>query len=142
MKIKLFVACEIQYFQLGIFSFNSYVYYLTRGFIGFIEKLLFGVFLGRKIITILRKITINFRQVSLKGILLSVRVLEFRKNPLKAPVKKFLKNFTTNELLHKWLLRFPERFYLFTGLFVTYTQTYFVFVFIFVKNFSSRFYYS
>ena len=33
MKIKLFVACEIQYFELGIFSFNSYVSYLTRGFI-------------------------------------------------------------------------------------------------------------
>ena len=33
MKIKLFVACEIQYVELGIFSFNSYVYYLTRGFI-------------------------------------------------------------------------------------------------------------
>ena len=33
MKIKLFVAREIQYFELGIFSFNSYVYYLTRGFI-------------------------------------------------------------------------------------------------------------
>ena len=32
MKIKLFVAREIQYFELGIFSFNSYVYYLTRGF--------------------------------------------------------------------------------------------------------------
>ena len=33
MKIKLFVAREIQYFELGVFSFNSYVYYLTRGFI-------------------------------------------------------------------------------------------------------------
>ena len=33
MKIKLFVAREFQYFELGIFSFNSYVYYLTRGFI-------------------------------------------------------------------------------------------------------------
>ena len=33
MKIKLFEAGEIQYFELGIFSFNSYVYYLTRGFI-------------------------------------------------------------------------------------------------------------
>ena len=33
MKIKLFVAFEIQYFELGIFSFNSYVYYLTRGLI-------------------------------------------------------------------------------------------------------------
>ena len=32
MKIKLSVAREIQYFELGIFSFNSYVYYLTRGF--------------------------------------------------------------------------------------------------------------
>ena len=33
MKIKLFVTCETQYFELGIFSFNSYVYYLSRGFI-------------------------------------------------------------------------------------------------------------
>ena len=33
MKIKLFVAREIQYFELGIFSFNSYICYLTRGFI-------------------------------------------------------------------------------------------------------------
>ena len=33
MKTKLFVAYEIHYFELGIFSFNSYVYYLSRGFI-------------------------------------------------------------------------------------------------------------
>ena len=33
MKINLFEAREIQYFELGIFSFNSYVRYLTRGFI-------------------------------------------------------------------------------------------------------------
>ena len=33
MKIKLFVAREIQYFELRIFSYNSYVCYLTRGFI-------------------------------------------------------------------------------------------------------------
>ena len=33
MKIQLFVARENKYFELGIFSFNSYVYYLTRGFI-------------------------------------------------------------------------------------------------------------
>ena len=33
MKIKLFVTCEIQYFELGIFSFNSFVYYLSCGFI-------------------------------------------------------------------------------------------------------------
>ena len=33
MKIKLFVAREIQYFELGIFTFNSYLYYVTLGFI-------------------------------------------------------------------------------------------------------------
>ena len=33
MKIKLFVAREIRYFELGLFSFNSYVYHLNRGFI-------------------------------------------------------------------------------------------------------------
>ena len=33
MKIKTFVAGEIQYFEIRIFSFNSYVYYLTRCFI-------------------------------------------------------------------------------------------------------------
>ena len=33
MKIKLFVAHEIQYFALVIVSSNSYVCYLTRGFI-------------------------------------------------------------------------------------------------------------
>ena len=37
MKIKLFVAREIQYFQLRIFTFNSYVYYLTRDFIASIR---------------------------------------------------------------------------------------------------------
>ena len=33
MKIKLFVALAIQYFELRTFSFNSYVYYVTCGFI-------------------------------------------------------------------------------------------------------------
>ena len=33
LKIKIFVICEIPYFELRIFSFNSYVYYLSRGFI-------------------------------------------------------------------------------------------------------------
>ena len=33
MKIKHFAVREIQYFELGIFSFNWYVYYLTRDFI-------------------------------------------------------------------------------------------------------------
>ena len=32
MKIKLFVAREIQYFEFWIFSFYSYVYYLNCGF--------------------------------------------------------------------------------------------------------------
>ena len=40
------------------------------------RNLLFGVYLPRKIITILRKIAVNFRQVSLKEILPSVSVLE------------------------------------------------------------------
>ena len=30
---KNFLAREIQYFEIGIFSFNSYLYYLTRSFI-------------------------------------------------------------------------------------------------------------
>ena len=33
MKIKLFVALEIQYIELRILSFNPYFYYVTRGFI-------------------------------------------------------------------------------------------------------------
>ena len=33
MKSKLLVARGIQYSELGIFPFKSYVYYLTRGFI-------------------------------------------------------------------------------------------------------------
>ena len=30
MKMKLFVALEIQYFKLSMFSFNSYVHCVTR----------------------------------------------------------------------------------------------------------------
>ena len=33
MEIKLFVSREIQYFELGIFSFNLHMYYLIHGFI-------------------------------------------------------------------------------------------------------------
>ena len=33
MKKKRFVTCKIQYFEFGIFSFNSYVYYLSRSFL-------------------------------------------------------------------------------------------------------------
>ena len=39
------------------------------------RNLLFGVFVPRKIIN-LTKISVNFRQMSLKGVLLSVRVVE------------------------------------------------------------------
>ena len=34
LKFRIrYVAREIHYFEIGIFSFTSYVYYLTRGFI-------------------------------------------------------------------------------------------------------------
>ena len=33
LKIKLFATWETQYYELGILPFNSYVYYLGRGFI-------------------------------------------------------------------------------------------------------------
>ena len=33
MKTKPFVTLEFQYFELGIFSFNLYVYYIGCGFI-------------------------------------------------------------------------------------------------------------
>ena len=33
MKLKSLVSRKLQYFELGIFSNNSYVYYLTSGFI-------------------------------------------------------------------------------------------------------------
>ena len=32
LHVRIFVAREIQCFELGIFSFNSYLYYLTGGF--------------------------------------------------------------------------------------------------------------
>ena len=38
IKIIFFGASEIQYFELGIFSFNSYVYYLTRGSINLLTR--------------------------------------------------------------------------------------------------------
>ena len=40
MKIKLFCSFEIQYLELWIFSFNSYVYYVIRGFIASIRVLI------------------------------------------------------------------------------------------------------
>ena len=33
IQVKLFVALEIQYFELRKLSLNSYVYYVTRGLI-------------------------------------------------------------------------------------------------------------
>ena len=50
--------------------------------------LLAGVFLPRKIITILRKITVNFSHVSLKGVLLSVNILECFKKRFKSICEK------------------------------------------------------
>ena len=35
IKLKSFVTCKTYYFEFGIFSYNSYVYYLTRGFVCF-----------------------------------------------------------------------------------------------------------
>ena len=32
-KVTFCNSCQIQYFELGIFTFNSYVQYLTHGFI-------------------------------------------------------------------------------------------------------------
>ena len=62
----------------------------------------------------------------------------------KVPVKKLnlQKNFTRHELLRKWFLRFPLKFFhLFTEACLYLIQlTYFVFVFIFVKGISSCFY--
>ena len=51
----------------------------------FVTSRLFGVFLPRKVVIIFRKIGANFRQVSLKSVLLSVNVLEFFD---KVPEKK------------------------------------------------------
>ena len=50
-------------------NFLSYVFVTSR-------NLLFGVFLPKKIITILRKIAVSVRQVSVRGVLLSVSILE------------------------------------------------------------------
>ena len=44
MKIKLFVTYETQYFELGVFSFNSCVYYISRGFIASTFNLLTRAF--------------------------------------------------------------------------------------------------
>ena len=44
MKIKLFVALELQYFKLRIFSFISYVYYVAREFQLVLFNLLAGAF--------------------------------------------------------------------------------------------------
>ena len=52
MKIKLFVAREIQYFEFGIFSFNSYVYYLTRGFIASTRAFKVGLSPSKKLCVI------------------------------------------------------------------------------------------
>ena len=87
-------------------------YHMTLLFSLFVTlRILFiAVFLPRKIIVILRKI--SFKQLPLKGVLLPVIVWEyFATNALKVPVKKLnlQKDFTTHEPFYKRLLRFPER---------------------------------
>ena len=62
-------------------TFSIYLFVTSRNF-------LFGVFLPRKIITVSRKIAVNFREVSLKGVSLSKRSGMFWQNLLKVPVKK------------------------------------------------------
>ena len=44
MEIKLFVTYEIQYFELGVSSFNSHVYYISCGFIASTFNLLTRAF--------------------------------------------------------------------------------------------------
>ena len=62
-----------------------------------------------------------------------------RQNPLKAPTKKLnlQKSFTTNELLHQWLLMFPARFFLtiYRSLFVAYADTFCIRIYICKKFF-------
>ena len=70
----------------------------------------------------LTKSYMHFRQVSLKGVLLPVRLLEYFGEILQKHLWKSL-NFTTHELLHKWFLRFPVRFFspIYRSLFASYT---------------------
>ena len=75
------------------------------------RNLLFSVFLPRKIITVLRKIVVNFRQVSLKELLPSLSVLKCFGEKVGS-----LKILYCTWILHKWFLRFPVGlfFHLFT----------------------------
>ena len=55
MKIKNFIAREIQYFEIEVFSFNSYVYYLTRGFIAPTRALI-----SQLVLSILQLVRLDF----------------------------------------------------------------------------------
>ena len=86
---------------------------------------MFGVFLIRKIIKILQKITVNFSQVSLKLCFSqyefwNIVAKSFKSTCAKVPVN-LLKHITTHELLHKWLLKFSVRFFspIYRSLFVS-----------------------
>ena len=97
-----------------------------------LRNLLFGVFLPRKIITILRKITINFS--CQWGVYFSQ--WEFW-NILPKSFKSTCSEILKKPLLQmKWFLRFSVRFFepIYTNLFAAYMQTYFVFVFVFVSS--------
>ena len=105
------------------------------------RNLLFGVFLPRTIIIILQKISGKCHCTSL-----SKNSEIFRKNPFKSTchkVKSLKELCYTDNILHKWLLRFPVRFFstIFTEACLYHVwQTYFLFIFPFVKSISSRFY--
>ena len=109
------------------------------------RNLFFGVFLPRKSIIILRKINTNFWQVSLKGVLLSVRVLEYFGKTFKRTcekvesLKKLYYSWASSQVAYK--VSSKTFFYLFTEACLCHRwSTYFVIVFIFEKSISSRFY--
>ena len=69
MKIKLFVTGEIQYFEFGIFSFNSYVYYLICGFIASTRafNLLTRALISQLVLLIMQLVLLVFQLVDLNS---------------------------------------------------------------------------
>ena len=110
---------------------------------------LFGVFLPVKHITILQKITINFRQVSLKGVLFSVRVLS--KNISVKSFKSTCKKVKSLKTLSYIWTPSQVAFKVSINIFLTYSQrpVYFIYgrhicfrIHICKKSISSGLYYS
>ena len=88
-KRRLFqVKINCSKFTIGWLQEWCYVTFLIYLYVA-PRNLSFGIFLSRKIIIILRKIDVNFKQVLLKGVTsLSKLSGMFRQNLLKVPVKK------------------------------------------------------